>query len=128
MEFKIDTKEKFFIIQPDLKEITAIMAEELVQRLQLLSENEPFNIILNLKEAVSIEDKAAAVLAAFRNDIYHNDHSFVVCALQQAVSERIESLGLEDAINITPTESEAWDIVQMDEMEREFLNGDDATA
>jgi hypothetical protein len=27
--------------------------------------------------------------------------------------------------NITPTESEAWDIVQMEEIERELLDGDD---
>ena len=28
-------------------------------------------------------------------------------------------------LNITPTESEAWDIVQMEEIERELLDGDD---
>jgi hypothetical protein len=28
-------------------------------------------------------------------------------------------------MNVTPTESEAWDIVQMEEVERELLNGPD---
>jgi hypothetical protein len=28
-------------------------------------------------------------------------------------------------MNITPTESEAWDIVQMEEIERELLDSDD---
>ena len=28
-------------------------------------------------------------------------------------------------MNVTPTESEAWDIVQMEEIERELLDGDD---
>jgi len=28
-------------------------------------------------------------------------------------------------MNITPSESEAWDIVQMEEIERELLNGFD---
>ena len=30
-----------------------------------------------------------------------------------------------EILNITPTESEAWDIVQMEEIERELLDGDD---
>ena len=30
-----------------------------------------------------------------------------------------------DTMNITPTESEAWDIVQMEEIERELLDSDD---
>jgi hypothetical protein len=28
-------------------------------------------------------------------------------------------------MNITPTESEAWDIVQMEEIERELLDGEE---
>jgi hypothetical protein len=28
-------------------------------------------------------------------------------------------------MNMTPTESEAWDIVQMEEIERELLDSDD---
>ena len=31
-----------------------------------------------------------------------------------------------DLLNITPTESEAWDIVQMEEVERELLGGEDS--
>jgi hypothetical protein len=34
----------------------------------------------------------------------------------------IQDADLIDTMNITPTESEAWDIVQMEEMEREMLN------
>jgi len=30
-----------------------------------------------------------------------------------------------DFLNHTPTESEAWDIVQMEEIERELLDSDD---
>ena len=28
-------------------------------------------------------------------------------------------------MNVTPTESEAWDILQMEEIEREFFNEDE---
>ena len=37
----------------------------------------------------------------------------------------LEKLELAELWNITPSESEAWDIVQMEEIERELLDGDD---
>jgi hypothetical protein len=33
----------------------------------------------------------------------------------------LEKNELLELMNVTPTESEAWDIVQMEEIEREFL-------
>jgi hypothetical protein len=36
-----------------------------------------------------------------------------------------DQLELLEMMNVTPTESEAWDIVQMEEIERELLDGDD---
>ena len=45
--------------------------------------------------------------------------------MQPAVSEKLEQLELLEIMNITPTESEAWDIVQMEEIERELMNGFD---
>jgi hypothetical protein len=39
--------------------------------------------------------------------------------------EFFEKTELLELLNITPTESEAWDIVQMEEIERELLDGDD---
>ena len=45
--------------------------------------------------------------------------------MQTSLAEKFEELDLLELMNITPSESEAWDIVQMEEMERELLNGDD---
>jgi hypothetical protein len=41
------------------------------------------------------------------------------------VEEKLEELELLDLMNITPTESEAWDIVQMEEIERELMDNED---
>ncbi len=35
------------------------------------------------------------------------------------------STALLEMMNVTPTQSEAWDIVQMEEIEREFLDDDE---
>ena len=47
--------------------------------------------------------------------------SFVICNLQPKVEAVFEKEELIDVMNITPTESEAWDIVQMEEIERELM-------
>jgi hypothetical protein len=42
--------------------------------------------------------------------------------MQTAVSEKLDEMQLLELMNVTPTESEAWDIVQMEEIERELMN------
>ena len=42
---------------------------------------------------------------------------------QELGEKRIEEII--ELLNITPTETEAWDIVQMEEIERELLDSDD---
>jgi hypothetical protein len=41
--------------------------------------------------------------------------------MKKPVEEYFDKLELLEVLNVTPTESEAWDIVQMEEIEREFL-------
>ena len=45
--------------------------------------------------------------------------------MQEGVISVFEKEDLLDELNYTPTLSEAWDIVQMEEIERELMNGFD---
>ena len=45
--------------------------------------------------------------------------------MQPAVEQKLEELELLEEMNITPTETEAWDIVQMEEIERELMDDTD---
>ncbi|RYZ15978.1 MAG: anti-anti-sigma factor, partial [Chitinophagaceae bacterium] len=38
---------------------------------------------------------------------------------------QLDGLDLLELMNVTPTESEAWDIVQMEEIERELLDDEE---
>ena len=42
--------------------------------------------------------------------------------MKKPVEDFLDSVNLLEMMNTTPTESEAMDIVQMEEIEREFLN------
>jgi hypothetical protein len=43
------------------------------------------------------------------------------CKFQPSVEEFLEKNEFLEEMNVTPTESEAWDIVQMEEIERDLF-------
>jgi len=123
MEVKIDTKEKFHVITLPQPELSATMTEELTNRLLSFLHSDIKNIVLNLKELRSIDNISAEKLVKVQQKFYENDASLVICEVQPQVEEFLDKDQLLEMMNITPTESEAWDIIQMEEIERELLNG-----
>ncbi len=125
MNVKIDTKEKFCVITPEETEITANMTDELYKSLSFQLSKPIPHAILNLKSVEKIEDAVLTMIYEMQQKYYNDNNSFVICALNKNILNQLEALELLDTMNITPSESEAWDIVQMEEIERELLNGFD---
>jgi len=125
MNFKIDTKEKFTVITPLSEDLSDKLTEELVQIATEKLKKDLKNMVVNLKNVFSINESAATHLVKLEQTFYENNASFVICELQPSVETEFEKDELLDLINITPTESEAGDIVQMEEIERELMSGDD---
>ena len=125
MNFKIDTKEKFTIITPLQSHLSANLTEEINQTAKDCLQTDIKNVVLNLKNVVSLDEAAATNLKAMQQSHYESNNSFVICEIQPAVAEKLALMQLLDTMNITPTESEAWDIVQMEEIERELMSGFD---
>ena len=121
MNVKTDTKEKFSVITPVEKEIPANMTEELVQLLLSYLDKDIPHLVLNLKELAILSPEQAEKIAGIQQQFYENNASFVICEINAMIEEQLEQLELLELMNITPTESEAWDIVQMEEVERELL-------
>ena len=122
---KTNTKEKFHVITVTAPALTAVMAAELSDLLLPYLQNDVKNIILNLKELQSLDEIAAERLVKLQQNFYEKNSSFVVCEMQKSVEEFLDNVNLLEVMNTTPTESEAMDIVQMEEIEREFLNEED---
>jgi anti-anti-sigma regulatory factor len=125
MKFKIDTKEKFTVITPDTEFLSDIITEELLLTATNCLQSDTKNIVLNLRAVTAIDDLAAEHLVKTQQYFYESNASFVICNIQTSLEKKLDELELLDMMNITPTESEAWDIVQMEEIERELLDGDD---
>jgi len=125
MNVKIDTKEKFCVITPEPIEITANMSDELYNCLSSQLSKPVPHTILNLQMTINIDDAVLVMIQEMQEKFYNDNHSFVICGLNKSLLKQLEELDLLDTMNITPSESEAWDIVQMEEIERELLNGFD---
>ncbi len=124
MEVKIDTKEKFHVITLPSPILSATMTEELSDCLLPYLQNDIKNVVLNLKYLQSLDNISAETLVKVQQKFYENNASFVICALQPQVEEFLDRQELLEMMNITPTEGEAGDIIQMEEIEREFLDGE----
>lgn len=125
MNLKTDTKEKFTVITPAEPSFTVNMTEELSQLLLGYLQKDIPHVILNLQQVQQVDDKTGELLATTQQKFYENNCSFVICGLQKTVEEKLDEQELLEIMNVTPTESEAWDIVQMEEIERELLGGEE---
>jgi anti-anti-sigma factor len=124
MEVKIDTKEKFHAITLPGNSLSATMTDELEACLLPYLQNDVKNIVLILKDIQNLDIAAAEKLLAIQQTFYENNASFVICEVQRPVEDFLEQHEFLEVMNITPSQSEAWDIVQMEEVERELLNDD----
>ncbi len=125
MQVKIDTKEKFTVVTPIQPELSANIAAEIEETCEAQLLKTVKNVVLNLANVSIIDEAASETLSALQQKFYESSASFVICCLQPPVEEFFDKTELLELLNITPTESEAWDIVQMEEIERELLDGDD---
>jgi len=79
------------------------------------------NVVLNLKAVKELDEKSAELILNCQQEFYDQQNSFVICELTTEVETILEKNEILDVMNYTPTESEAWDIIQMEEIEREFF-------
>ena len=121
MHVKIDTKEKFHVITIQEPGLYANMTEELIQSLEALTQKDVKNIVLRCIEINEIELKPAEAILTLQQKAYENNRSFVICELNPEVEAFLEKEGVLELMNVTPTVSEAGDIVQMEEIEREMF-------
>jgi anti-anti-sigma factor len=120
MMVKIDTREKMHVITILESGLAANMTEKMDKVVLPLLDDNVKNVIINMKDIKIVEKAAALHLVNLQTTFHESRASFVLCELQPEVKKSFATLDLLDNLNWTPTESEAMDIVQMEEIEREF--------
>ncbi len=122
MKFKISTKEILHIISLEEPELAANITEELKILLLKYLNAQISNLVVNLKNVAKIDLQVAQHLMSIQQKFYDQNHSMILCCMQKEVENLFEEDNLLEKMNVTPTESEACDIVQMEEIERELLS------
>ena len=120
MNIKIYTKEIFYVISLLDSEMTANMSAPLLELITKQQEEEVKSLILQLEKVTAMDEGFASTLVSLKEDLYKKNKSFVLCNLTENIKQNLVEWGILETITHTPTESEAWDIVQMEEIEREF--------
>ena len=120
MNVKIDTKEIFHVISIMDSELTANMSATLLALIAKKQEEESKSIILNLETVKQMDKDFASELNNLKENLYSENKSFVICNVSENIKQNLSNWGMLETLNYTPTESEAWDIVQMEEIEREL--------
>ena len=121
---KIDTKEIFTVLTPTEKELPVIMTAQIIELLLSYIQKDIPHIVFNLQFVETIDEPVGELIATIQQKFYELNCSFVICCLQKNVEELLDVQELLGLMNVTPSESEAWDIVQMEAIERELLADD----
>jgi anti-anti-sigma factor len=124
MQLKIDTKEHFSILRPLVTHIDDNMADELAALCLTYLDKNIKNVILNLNQISLIGAKATIIIIKLQQSFYKRNASFLICELKPNIREIIEKSGFSESFNYAPTESEASDIIQMEEIERELMGNE----
>jgi anti-anti-sigma factor len=125
MHYKIDTKEKFAVLSLLDPSLSSNLVPELNDLIKNLGLTNPKNLVLNLGAVKDWDLSIMELLAQHQEVFYDNNTSFVLCSLSDDLQNALDLTEFGEVMNLTPTESEAWDIVQMEEIERELLDSDD---
>ena len=125
MHYKIDTKEKFTVLSLLDPNLSSNLVPELNDLIKKLCTNSTKYLVLNLEGVKDWDLSIMELLAQHQEVFYDNNTSFVLCCLSDDLQTSLDSTEFGEVMNLTPTETEAWDIVQMEEIERELLDSDD---
>lgn len=125
IQYQTDTKEKFTVITILNGDLNSNLVPELAQLTSKWGNTAPKNLVLNLKNVKTWDEAVIEQIATAQGLFYEQNTSFVVCALSNGLFDILDKTDYAELLNMTPTESEAWDIVQMEEIERELLDSDD---
>jgi anti-anti-sigma factor len=125
MQYKTDQKEKFTVLTFLDSSLTPNLVPEINDLTQKILSQSPKNLVLNCSQVTQWDSLVIEALGNAQQLFYDNNASFVICALSNDLQNSLDATDFAEMMNLTPTETEAWDIVQMEEIERELLDSDD---
>lgn len=122
MKVKISTNDKFHAITVVEPILAANMTAALHDLCEPYLKQDVKNLLLNVKDIQKMDSAAAHAILELRNLFYANRASFVLCEMQAEPKKYFDQNEQFELLQIVPSQSEASDIIFMEEIEREFTD------
>lgn len=124
MEFKIDTRDTYTLLTPAAAHLDANMAAVLQEKLHDLADEGQTAFVVDLANASSADSAAYEVFVSQHEEAYEAGHSLVFTGVVDGLLQQMKQQQVHLTLNLTPTLEEAVDIVNMEALERELLEGE----
>lgn len=120
MEFKIDTKEKILVVQPQITTLDANLSAGFTQKVSELPALKGRNLILDMTLVENVDDAGLKAILTVYHQQYDSGLSCALTGLNSTLTNAVKKAD-ETVYNLAPTMLEAIDLVMMEDYERELL-------
>lgn len=123
MSFEIEKKEKYTLIRSKVEKLDSTVSPLLKSEMVVINNSGGRNIIIDLSHTRYCDSSGLSAILVGNRLCKNANGSFIVCGLQDSVKKLISISQLDTILNITPSFTEAEDMLFMEEVERDILNG-----
>jgi anti-sigma B factor antagonist len=118
MKFGVENKEKYSLVTSSLEKLDAQHAPDLKSELVFLNKNGVKNIIINLKGTRYCDSSGLSAILVANRLCKGENGIFVLTGLEPAVAKLVSISQLDTVLNITPTLSEAEDLIFLEQVSK----------
>lgn len=118
MNFTINSKEKHYLVTCNIENLNSVVSSELKSEFLVVNKEGNKNIILDLSKAKYADSSGLSAILLANRLCRDAGGTFVLTGLNENIKKLIEIAQLDRVLNITPTLSEAVDLIFMEEIER----------
>lgn len=116
MNFTVNTHEKYTSVKVELEKVDGTQSPELKSLFVQLNNEGVRNIILDISNVKYSDSSGLSAILVANRLCKSASGSFVLCGVQSTVMKLITISQLDSILNITPTFSEAEDLIFMNEL------------
>ena len=120
MIFSVNKEERYVAIQPEENNLTAAHAPALKTEFLLFKSDGFSNIICDLDKIGYVDSSGLSSFLVGQRICEESGGKFVLCNLNSSIMKLLELSQLDSIIEITPTLSEAVDLILLNELERDL--------
>ena len=118
MNFTTNNKEKHHLVTSNIENLNSVVSSELKSELVVVNKEGSKNIILDLSNTKYADSSGLSAVLLGNRLCRDAGGTFVLTGLNEHIKKLIEIAQLDRVLNITPTLTEATDLVFMEEIER----------